>query len=633
MNINNRSTNIMPTHLSRIAMPAVLAFASLPAICHGANAEVSADTAAAELQPRKYMGETIYVPAKEFEYSDPKPSWWSQVRATGSIQTEFMLPMNDSELGLNKDNYEKPVLNNTYFDFTVNAPYISVGARFQWTKYPLPGFVKDFAGWGVPYFWATGRYKWFQLTAGDFYEQFGSGLILRTYQERSLGVDGALRGGRLKVNPGKGIYLTALVGKERYFWTHNPDLIWGADAEWSLNESFASAFGPSYGVNLGFSYVGKHNNDWTFSPTSDYKINFPKTIAAFDGRVKARLKDFNILAEFATKNNDPNAVNKYIFKRGHAELLSLSYAANGFSAYIQAKRSENMSFMSDQNQNGLNGNGIINHLPAFTNTQTYTLAAIYPYATNLNGEWAFQAELRYLFKRKTPLGGKYGTNVKLSASYISDLYKESPLGPDPNFKELATTNGYGSPFWKIGGLRYSDLNFELNKKVSRTFQFTFFYLLQRLNLNKIFSEVNGEINDANGVEGVNGDESSSANVTEIDPMVTANTFILEGQWKMAKKAQLRFELQYLTTKQDKGDWIAGLLEVSFAPHWMITLTDTYNAGTTKINYYSAMVTYTVKANRFSLSFGRNREGYNCSGGVCRWVPATKGFNLTYNYTF
>lgn len=79
--------------------------------------------------------------------------------------------------------------------------------------------------------------------------------------------------------------------------------------------------------------------------------------------------------------------------------------------------------------------------------------------------------------------------------------------------------------------------------------------------------------------------------------------------------------------------MAGLVELSVAPHWMFTLTDTYNVGKTNLNYYSAMVTYVYKANRFALSYGRNREGYNCAGGVCRWIPATKGFSLSYNYTF
>ncbi|MDE6234500.1 MAG: hypothetical protein K2M56_01970 [Muribaculaceae bacterium] len=617
----------MPNLSFRAALPLLFAALSMPAIAQDASsATLPSDSADIELIPRTYLGETVMVPTSKEDYVPQNPSWWSRVRASGAIQTEFMVPLQDEALMTQE--YDSKVLNNTYFDFTLNAPYVSAGARFQFTKWPLPGFdektMPGFAGWGVPYFWVTGKYKWAQITAGDFYEQFGSGLILRTYQERSLGVDNAIRGGRVKLNPGKGLYFTALVGKERRFWEHTPDLIWGGDAEWSLNESFSNAFGPNYGLTLGFSYVGKHDHDnpTIYHDQNQYRLNFPTTIAAFDGRIRSRLKSFDILAEFATKNNDPNYVNNYIYSRGHVELLSLSYAAKGFSAYIQAKRSENMAFMSDQS---VETNAFINYLPAFTNTQTYTLAALYPYATDYNGEWAFQAELRYLFKRNTPLGGKYGTNVKLSASYISDLADAAPLGPvrdvvstdgtvtvtnrDP---EMSGTDGKGSAFWKIGGLRYADLNFEISKKFSRTLQFTFFYLFQKLNYAKIFGHT-----------------------TEYghDEFVTANTFILEGQWKMAKKTQLRAELQYLTTKQDEKDWISALVEVSFAPHWMVTLTDTKNFGGSKHNYYSGMVTYVYKANRFSLSYGRTRAGFNCSGGVCRWTPATKGFSLTYNYAF
>ncbi len=589
-------------YLQKVA-PLALSLVALPAV---AQDVASASSDSVNLVPRTYMGEEVMVPNEP--YQSPGESWWSKVRATGSIQTEFMVPLQDA--ALNTPKYEKPVLNNTYFDLTVNAPYISVGARFQWTKYPLPGYPNEFAGWGVPYFWATGRYKWFQITGGDYYEQFGSGLIMRTYQDRNLGVDGALRGGRIKLTPANGVYITALAGKERFFWKHNPAWIWGADAEWSLNESFPTAFGSKYGVTLGFSYVGKHEGQQVIPvlPEEDYKLYLPENVAAFDARVKARLHNFNILAEFATKNNDPDFVNKYIYSRGHAELLSLSYAKSGFSGFIQAKRSENMSYMSDREIDGKDGNGFINHLPAFTNTQTYTLAALYPYATDWNGEWAFQAQVGYTFKRGTALGGKYGTSLRLSASYIADLDNSAPLGYPPS-NALAGTNGDGAAFWKIGSLRYSDLNFEINKKFNKHLQFTLFYLFQKFNSDKIFGEAdNGAI-------------------------VTANTFILEGQWKIQKRTQLRWELQYLTTKQDKGDWIAGLIELSLAPHWMFTVTDTYNLGETKLNYYSAMVTYNYRANRFALSFGRNREGYNCAGGVCRWVPATKGFTLTYNYTF
>ncbi|MDE6378975.1 MAG: hypothetical protein K2L11_00775, partial [Muribaculaceae bacterium] len=201
------------------------------------------------------LGST-YIEVPKEEKTD---SWWRKIRATGSIQSEFLIPYDFK--GDKTGDYEKDVLNNTYFDFTLNAPYVSVGARFQWAKWPLPGYDKGFGGWGVPYIWATGGYKCWQATVGDFYEQFGSGLILRTYQERSLGVDNAIRGARVKVNPAPGVHLTALGGKQRRYWEWNSSWLWGADAEWSINETWKDKFKKNTGLTLGFSYVGKHDKD------------------------------------------------------------------------------------------------------------------------------------------------------------------------------------------------------------------------------------------------------------------------------------------------------------------------------------------------------------------------------------
>jgi len=537
---------------------------------------------------------------------NPDNSWWSKVRATGSIQSEFLIPEEDQAIETGPKEHD--VLNNTFFDLTVNAPYISIGGRFQFTKWPLPGYEKDFAGWGVPYLWATGSYKWAKLTVGDFYQQFGSGLILRAYEERSLGVDNAIRGGRLQLNPARGVYITALGGKQRRYWEHNSAWLWGGDVEWSLNDSFSKAFAPTTGLALGFSYVGKHEKDEVIlTDNLEQRLRFPRNVAAFDARVKLRLHDFNFLLEGALRSQDPSADNGYTYNHGNTILLSAAYSRSGFSAFLQAKRSDRMGyFRSSRSIIGMSSK--INYMPAFTLTQTYTLATTYQYDSQKDGEWAFQGEVRYKFKRNTPIGGRYGTDVRLSASYISGLDRNVPTGMDPNIPPKGS-EGYGAAFWKIGKLYYSDLNFEINKKFNKHLQFTLFYLFQKYNQHQIEGH------------GVNGD------------MVTANTFILEGQWKINTKTQLRWELQYLTTKQDLGDWMAALVEFSLAPHWMITLSDTYNVGVTNLNYYNAMVTYNYKANRFTLGYGRTRSGYNCSGGVCRFVPASKGFSITYNYTF
>ena len=116
-------------------------------------------------------------------------------------------------------------------------------------------------------------------------------------------------------------------------------------------------------------------------------------------------------------------------------------------------------------------------------------------------------------------------------------------------------------------------------------------------------------------------------------MIHSNIFVAEGKYKFNKKLTLRGELQYLTTRGDEGDWLFGLLELSLAPHWMFTVSDEWNCGATDLHYYMGSVTYNIGAHRIQGGFGRTRAGYNCSGGVCRYVPASKGFMLSYNYNF
>lgn len=566
------------------------------------------------------------------------PSWISQVRATGAVASDFFWSNYDKKF--DNEKYDPSVRNNTYADITITAPYIAAGARAQFTKWPLPGFEQDkiinnkgkvmpaFEGYGIPYFWATGNYKGYSLTVGDFYEQFGSGLILRAYQDRPMGIDGALRGGRIKMNPVSGVHVTALGGKQRFYWKHNPAWIWGADAEWSVDETFSEKFNPEYGVTLGASYVGKHDKqthvfrdikeiittpDGTFGIYNE--IIFPKAVAAFDGRVKARAHGFTLLAEGAWKNNDPSDYNQYTYGPGHTELLTLSYADNSLSAFVQAKRSENMRFVSDHDTKSMMGNGSINFMPPFTMTQTYALATIYPYATKYEGEWAYQAEVGYNFKRGTPIGGKYGWSVRLTGSYIAGLKDSKGVTKSwTEYEKWFATNGPKNPYFVNGQMYYGDINIEVNQKLSSHYKRTLFYLFQRYNYLANFGKLSH-----NGTKFVN-----------------AHIFVYEGQYKITKKAQLRFEGQYLRTNQDQKDWVAGLVELSLAPHWMVAVQDLWNVDNPngdKMHYWKGTVAYTYKANRFMMSYGRTREGFDCSGGVCRPVPRTQGLTFTYGYTF
>ena len=64
-----------------------------------------------------------------------------------------------------------------------------------------------------------------------------------------------------------------------------------------------------------------------------------------------------------------------------------------------------------------------------------------------------------------------------------------------------------------------------------------------------------------------------------------------------------------------------------------SISDMYNSGDTHTHYYQGFVTFNTGSHRLQLGYGRTRAGLNCSGGVCRYVPATSGMTLSYNYNF
>lgn len=503
---------------------------------------------------------------------------WKGVTLSGSIQSDMLVPRHDSGTGAEKTG---AFLTNTYADLMLQSKYVDAGVRLEFTEYPLPGFEEDFEGWGVPNFWVKGRVGKFELTGGTFYEQFGSGFILRTYEERSLGIDNSLLGGRVVVKPFKGITVKALSGVQRRYWKWNKSLVSGADAEVHLDEWLPRLQQSDTRLMMGFSWVNKYEKkeDIPFIDDINYRYNVPKFVNAWDARIGLDKGPWDFLVEYAEKTQDPSFDNSYNYDKGRVGMVSGSYSEKGLSLLLQVKRSENMSFRSKRMQEGKSS--FINHLPAFTQDQTYALAALYPYATQMaTGEWAYQAEAGYNFKRNTVLGGKYGMNVKANFSHVR---------------------------WK-GTTNYQDIDVQVTRKMSKSFKLSLMYMNQRCNQDVVIGPGHGG-------------------------MVNSNIFIADGKYQFSHKTTLRAELQYLTTKQDQGDWAYGLLELSLVPHWMFTVSDMWNCGETGLHYYQGLVTYNIGQHRIQGGYGRTRAGYNCSGGVCRYVPASTGFTLSYNYNF
>ena len=518
-----------------------------------------------------------------------------KLRLSGSLQSDMLLAQKDSTIGAEAT--DGRFLTNTYLDLKLGSRYVEAGARLEYLKHPLPGYESDFKGWGVPYAYLKGRYKNAELTLGSFYEQFGSGFILRSYEERSLGIDNSLQGARLNYRPWAGVAVKVLTGRQRRYWNHNKSWMTGADVEWNIDELCKTLQQHNTYVTLGASYLNKHERDEVIMVDPTHRLHLPLNVNAFDVRLRVQHRAFNVLAEMAMKSQDPSHDNGYIYRNGYVAMLSGSYSKRGMSLLLQAKRSTNMGFRSRRGMEGISS--FVNHLPPFTMEHTYTLAALYPYATRPDGEWAYQAAAAYTFPKGSTIGGKYGTTVKVNFSHVHSVRK--------NGAGEIGTDGYGSPFWAWGDATYyQDVDFQVEKRLAKDTKLNLMYMFQRYNQTLL--------------EGHGG-------------MLNSHIFVADVKQKLAPNTTLRVEGQYLVSKDGDKDWLFGLAELSLAPHWMFTLSDLYNVGNTRVHYYQGYVTYSGGAHRLQLGYGRTRAGFNCSGGVCRYIPATKGLTLSYNYNF
>ena len=332
----------------------------------------------------------------------------------------------------------------------------------------------------------------------------------------------------------------------------------------------------------------------------------PENVGTSAARFSLFGSQFSFSSEYVYKINDPSSDNGYIYIPGQALLLNLNYFKRGFGVALAAKSTDNMSFRSDRNES-LNYL-LINYNPALTKPQTYLLVAtLYPYATNINGEVAFQADLNYKIKKKTMLGGKYGTNISLNTSVA--------LAPNRTYlnDQEGARLGYETSLFSISdSLFYSDVNIAVYHKFTKKFKAKLTYF------NIAFNADANLITDAHG-------------------MVYSNTFVFEGNYKFTPKQSLRFELQTLFTEQDRGNWAAIVLEYSISPHWFFALIDQYNYGnkdeSKQVHYYKFNVGYTKGANRIQIGYGKQREGIMCVGGVCRNVPASNGFTISITSSF
>lgn len=522
----------------------------------------------------------------------------------------------------NDENSPEYFRSNNYLQLNYEIKKWTFGIQVEgYEKQALLNYNPGFDGTNVATYFAKYKSKKFEATAGYFYEQYGSGMILRAWEDRSLGINTALRGGKIFYKPTKDIKLKAFYGQQRTGFKVSEGQLYGFDIEANLSDWFS--FQES-DLEIGFSNVNRYEKideafiaNPSFSPTTNaYSFRTSFTQGIFYSSLEANYK-----SKDATLNRITNSISNEFINDGNAIQLNLGVAKDGLGIDLTLRRTENMLFTSERIPNaiGLNQSSldyfdkVINYTPALTKQHHSNLANIYVYQAQAgvefksneimkSGETGGQIDVVYEFAKDTKFGGKYGTKVALNfASWFNlpGTYRAVPAKYETNF-------------FGVGEKYFSDLNLEVKKQFSENTRASFLYVNQYYN---------------------------KPWVEDASHDVNTHIFYTELIYNLTKSRSIRIDAEHMWADADFKNWIGGSLEYNFNENFSLYSMDIVNYGNTKDSeeknkhYLTLGGAYRNGATRIALGYGRQRGGLVCVGGVCRFVPESTGISLSFNTAF
>lgn len=489
---------------------------------------------------------------------------------------------------------------NNYLSLRYTYDKFTAGMQYEvYAPNPLLGYFPGFKGNDIATFFVNFQHKGLDITAGNFFDQFGSGLAFRSWEDRQLGVDNSIRGVRVKYDFTDYLNATAFTGNQRAGFELSEGTVTGVNTELNLG----TALELETGIDLGASYVQRYQE----STSAD--VNFPATVGMYSARADFNFSSFFIGGEYVYKEQDAYVNNRQVFvgnyQDGRAVLINTGYATKGLGINATFRAIENMTFFSDREQNGNTFlQQTINYVPGYTKQQDYAVTNIYVYAPqaavvpgeNKAGEIGGQIDLYYTADKGSFLGGKRGIKFELNYANWSGL--------DASFD--VPNNRYTTSLLSRGEKYFEEYSIAVKKSFNDNFSAIF---------TGIRTEYNGLI-----IEGK-------------DFFLKGNSFIVDAQYKLNDGRSVRIDLQHLDADADRGNWAATTLEYSFSPFLSVYATDLYNYEETNRHYFSLGGSYTRGRSRVALNYGRQRGGLICVGGICRFVPENTGLTLNLSTNF
>jgi hypothetical protein len=531
---------------------------------------------------------------------------------TGSLETNANFFIRDSLIGAaNTPQYDRQLFGGEgWLNMNYNNWGFDFGARYDFfNNSNLLNPTGSYTDQGLGMWYVRKKIKKLGFHAGYIYDQVGSGIIFRAFEQRPLLIDNALKGLKLDYQLSDNWYIKGFTGRQKQQFDTYASVIRGLNIEGYIQGDSLStwALAPGFGVvarTLDDASMNSLVATLNLYPSEDQFVpNYNAYAFTFYNTLSAGIFSWYVEGAYKTKDNmnDPFGVivrddlvivgDKFISEPGTVFYSSLSIAPPKWGITLEGKRTENFSWRT-RPQSQLN-RGLINFLPPMARINTYRLTARYNAATQDLAEIAYQADVTYAPNRKLNFNANY--------AYIDDLDGVKL------YRELFTQIQYKyEKLWKLtGGVQVQNYNQERYEFKPQA------------------------------------------------PIVETVIPYFDFLYKLDRNHNIRFEGQYMLTgddekadaKQDYGDWAFGLVEVSLGRNWTLTASDMFNISPGKnspeddsgekesLHYPRFDVYYTTGPNRLALSYVKQVEGVVCTGGICRLEPAFSGVKFSANTSF
>lgn len=271
------------------------------------------------------------------------------------------------------------------------------------------------------------------ITVGNFYELFGRGLVLKSYEDRNIRIDNNLLGVKVEGNY-KGFTLTALSGSAANISNERQDILHAADFQYNgfdfikLGTTFASNLPPIDGI----------------ARTTLASMRMQPSIWNFDGYAEYGIK--------SNKDIQSQIFNDAEWKIGEAFYGSLNFYYDVFSIVGEYKFYDNYAFTSSD------GTIFYNTPPSLRKEYTYVLLNRHPSPLDQSIEEGYALEVNYNFSDETSVIANYGITQTLPAgSYYQRVNNFSlPIATQLEEVYLQATHNWNESFTTIAALGYNE---------------------------------------------------------------------------------------------------------------------------------------------------------------------------------